>query len=172
MKKESVKKSLETSKNVLEEKRKMSSKKFAYKKTNTFTTIAMNFVQEQLKNWQQDSELTKIVAVVCFLNHCRDIFGGSKEFICSVMAIKILWTHLHLVPDTLVVTLSIKVSINNFDHVKISSMTKKINWKSRHERVKTVTSKEVWKKGRTFPNKQTINKNQLTPDELLWNDRM
>ena len=47
MKNESVKKSLEKSKNVLEEKRKMVKPKFCTKKTNTFTIIAMNFVQEQ-----------------------------------------------------------------------------------------------------------------------------
>ena len=44
MKNESVKKSLEKSKNVLEEKRKIVKRK----KTNTFTIIAKNFVQEQL----------------------------------------------------------------------------------------------------------------------------
>ena len=48
MKNESVKKSLEKSKNVLEEKRKI-----CIKKTNTFTIIAMNFVQEQLKITQK-----------------------------------------------------------------------------------------------------------------------
>ena len=48
MKNESVKKSLEKSKNVLEEKRKMVRQKIWIKKTNTFTIIAMNFVQEQL----------------------------------------------------------------------------------------------------------------------------
>ena len=47
MKNESVKKSLEKSKNVLEEKRKMVKQKICIKKTNTFTIIAMNFVQEQ-----------------------------------------------------------------------------------------------------------------------------
>ena len=46
---ESVKQSLEKSKNVLEGKRKMVKQKFALKKTNTFTIIAMNFVHEQLK---------------------------------------------------------------------------------------------------------------------------
>ena len=49
MKNESVKKSLEKSKNVLEEKRKMVKRKICIKKTNTFTIIAMKFVQEQLK---------------------------------------------------------------------------------------------------------------------------
>ena len=48
MKNESVKKSLEKSKNVLEEKRKMVKRKI--KRTITFTIIAMNFVQEQLIN--------------------------------------------------------------------------------------------------------------------------
>ena len=44
-----MKKSLEKSKNVLEEKRKMLEQKIFIKKTNTFTIIAVNFVQEQLK---------------------------------------------------------------------------------------------------------------------------
>ena len=51
MKNESVKKSLEKSKNVLEERRKMVKQKIRIKKTNTFTIIAMNFVQEQLINY-------------------------------------------------------------------------------------------------------------------------
>ena len=53
MKNESVKKSLEKSKNVLEEKRKMiKQKSLNKKKTNTLTIIAMMFVQEQLNtNW-------------------------------------------------------------------------------------------------------------------------
>ena len=42
---ESVKKSLEKSKNVLEEKRKMDKQNISIKKTNTFTIIAMNFVR-------------------------------------------------------------------------------------------------------------------------------
>ena len=46
---ESVKKSLEKSKNVLEEKRKMVKRKICMKKTNTFTIIATNFSREQLK---------------------------------------------------------------------------------------------------------------------------
>ena len=46
---ESVKKSLEKSKDVLEEKRKIVKRKIWIKKTHTFTIIAMNFVQEQLK---------------------------------------------------------------------------------------------------------------------------
>ena len=48
MKNESEKKSLEKSKNVLEEKRKIIKRKICIKKTHTFTIIAMNFVQEQL----------------------------------------------------------------------------------------------------------------------------
>ena len=48
MKNESVKNSLEKSKNV-QEKRKMFKQKICIKKTNTFTIIAMYFVQEQLK---------------------------------------------------------------------------------------------------------------------------
>ena len=48
MKYESVKKLLEKSKNVLEEKRKIVTRKICIKKKHTFTIIAMNFVQEQL----------------------------------------------------------------------------------------------------------------------------
>ena len=49
MKNESVKKSLEKSKNVLEEKRKTVKRKICIqKKTHTLTIIAMNCVQEQL----------------------------------------------------------------------------------------------------------------------------
>ena len=48
MMKESVK-SLEKSKNVLEEKRKIVKQKICIKKTHKFTIITMNFVQEQLK---------------------------------------------------------------------------------------------------------------------------
>ena len=44
-----VKKLLEKSKHFLEEKRKMVKRKICIKKTKTFTIIAMNFVQEQLK---------------------------------------------------------------------------------------------------------------------------
>ena len=49
MMKESVK-SLEKSKNVLEEKCKIVKQKIGIKKTQKFTIIAMNFVQEQLNN--------------------------------------------------------------------------------------------------------------------------
>ena len=45
---ESVKKSIENSKNVLEEKRKIVQRKICIKKTHTLTIIAMNCVQEQL----------------------------------------------------------------------------------------------------------------------------
>ena len=48
MKNESVKKTLEKSKNALEEKRGNVQSKMCINKTNTFTIIAMNFVQEQL----------------------------------------------------------------------------------------------------------------------------
>ena len=51
MKNQSVKKSLEKSKSVLHEKRKMVKQQICIKKTNTFTIIAMNFVQEQLINF-------------------------------------------------------------------------------------------------------------------------
>ena len=49
MKNESVKESLEKSQNVPEEKFKIVKIKICIKKTHTFTLIAMNFVQEQLK---------------------------------------------------------------------------------------------------------------------------
>ena len=49
MKNQSVKKSLEKSKNDLEEKLKNGQAKNLHKKTNTFTIIATNFVREQLK---------------------------------------------------------------------------------------------------------------------------
>ena len=52
MKNKSVKKSLEKSKNVLEDKRKMFKRQTCIKKTNTFTIIAMNFVQEQLTTFK------------------------------------------------------------------------------------------------------------------------
>ena len=52
MKNESVKKSLEKSKNVLEEKHKIVKRKICIKKAHRFTIIAMNFVQEQLKTSQ------------------------------------------------------------------------------------------------------------------------
>ena len=54
MKNKSVTKSLEKSKNLLEEKRKMVERKNCIKKTNTFTIIAMNFVQEQLKMMKRE----------------------------------------------------------------------------------------------------------------------
>ena len=50
MKDESVTKSLEKSKNVLEEMRKIVKQKICIKKTHTFTIIAMNFIQEQLNH--------------------------------------------------------------------------------------------------------------------------
>ena len=43
-----MKKSLEKSENVIEEKRKKVKRKYFIKKTNAFTIIAMNFVQELL----------------------------------------------------------------------------------------------------------------------------
>ena len=52
MKNESVKKSLEKSQNVLEEKRKIVKQKICIKKTHTFTIIGMNFVQEQLNSFK------------------------------------------------------------------------------------------------------------------------
>ena len=61
MKNESVKKSLEKSKYVLEEKRKMIKRKICIQQTNTITIIAMNFVQVQLKTYPADCQ--KIAAV-------------------------------------------------------------------------------------------------------------
>ena len=57
MKNESVKKSLEKSKNVLEEKRKTVKRKICIKKTHTFTIIAMYCVQEQLINVPGEDKL-------------------------------------------------------------------------------------------------------------------
>ena len=51
MKNETVKRSLEKSKNVLEEKLKMIKEKICINKTNMFTITAMNFVQEQLNSF-------------------------------------------------------------------------------------------------------------------------
>ena len=48
-----MKKSLEKSENVLE-KRKKVKRKICIKKTNTLSRIAMNFVQEELKNLDKD----------------------------------------------------------------------------------------------------------------------
>ena len=48
MKNETVKRSLENSKNDIEEKRKVFKRKTCIQDTSTFTIIAMNFVQEQL----------------------------------------------------------------------------------------------------------------------------
>ena len=59
MKNESVKKSLEKSKNVLEEKRKIVKRKICIKKTHTFTIIAMNFVQEELNSRQTTKKTSK-----------------------------------------------------------------------------------------------------------------
>ena len=65
LKNESVKKSLEKSKNVLEEKRKTVKRKICIKKkTHTFTIIAMNCVQEQLKSLFLISELSEIYITV------------------------------------------------------------------------------------------------------------
>ena len=55
MKNESVKRSLEKSENVLEEKRKVVKEKICIKKTNTFTIIDMNSVQEQLKSGEKNT---------------------------------------------------------------------------------------------------------------------
>ena len=57
---ESVKKSLEKSKNVLEEKRKIVKQKICIKR-HTFTIIAMNFVQEQLTT-NEESGWVKLTA--------------------------------------------------------------------------------------------------------------
>ena len=51
MKNQSMKKSLEKSNNVLEEKRKTVKRNYCMKKTNTFTIIALNIVQDQLLNF-------------------------------------------------------------------------------------------------------------------------
>ena len=71
MKSESVKKSLEKSKNVLEEKRKMVKQKICIKKTKTFTIIAMNFVQEQL---------TSRTELKCLLKNFHESHETSKAY--------------------------------------------------------------------------------------------
>ena len=65
MKNESVKKSLEKSKNVLEEKRKIVQQKFALKNKYTCTIIAMNFVQEQLKTNLKNKDHRKATTTKC-----------------------------------------------------------------------------------------------------------
>ena len=52
MKNKSLKKSIEKSENILEEKRKIVKRKICIKKTHKFTIIALNFIQEQLKSLQ------------------------------------------------------------------------------------------------------------------------
>ena len=77
MKNESVKKSLGKSKNVLEEKRKTVMRKICIKKTNTFTIIAMNFAQEQLKRISIHSrcELQRWYLKECLENGDQFVFG-------------------------------------------------------------------------------------------------
>ena len=53
---QNVTKSLEKSKNVLEEKRKIVKRKICIKKTHTVTIIAMNCVQDQLIKHKEFSE--------------------------------------------------------------------------------------------------------------------
>ena len=65
---ESVKKSLEKSKNVLEEKRKIVRRKICIKKTNTFTIIAMNCIQEQLKKVNIEAKVPHVSKNI----HSRD----------------------------------------------------------------------------------------------------
>ena len=64
MKNESVKKSSENSKIFQKKNAKWSSNKIAQKKTNTFTIIAMNFVQEQLKT----KKITYVKTVILLLH--------------------------------------------------------------------------------------------------------
>ena len=73
MKNESMKKSLEKSKNILEEKRKMVKQKICIKKTNTFTIIAMNFVQEQLKS---EPVIRKDINLVGKFSYSNDFLWG------------------------------------------------------------------------------------------------
>ena len=58
-----MKKSLEKSQNVLEEKRKIVKRKICIKKTHTFTIIAMNFVQEQFKTTKRRPIIAPAIAV-------------------------------------------------------------------------------------------------------------
>ena len=71
MKSESVKKSLEKSKNVLEEKRKMVKPKICIKKTNTFTIITTNFVRDQIKNTYESDK-------VVFIQHMRKKYSPFR----------------------------------------------------------------------------------------------
>ena len=78
MKNESVKKSLEKSKNVLEEKRKTVKRKICIKKTHTFTIIAMNCVQEQLirlTKYVDEGETIDWVLTECSIKFCLSCYS-------------------------------------------------------------------------------------------------
>ena len=76
MKNESVKKSPEKTKNVLEEKRKKVKRKICIKKTHTFTIIAMNFVQEQLKIEYKTARR--------ILERSRRVISTIKNFVSTI----------------------------------------------------------------------------------------
>ena len=75
---ESVKESFEKSKNVLEEKRKIFKWKICIKKTHTFTLIAMNCVQEQLKNSQMEEKRLKRFSICA--GRSKTSFEVKKSF--------------------------------------------------------------------------------------------
>ena len=71
MKNESVKKSLDKSKNFLEEKLKIVKQKICIKKTHMITIIAMNFVQEQLNiiTWWHETFKIHFLEIFNFFNN-------------------------------------------------------------------------------------------------------
>ena len=87
---ESVKKSLEKSKNVLEEKRKIVKRQFCIKKTHTFTIIGINFVQEQLKteNHKASSTLKKDRAPI--QSNSWIVKNKRRPIIATAIAVRLL----------------------------------------------------------------------------------
>ena len=85
MKNESVKKSLEKSKNVLIEKRKIVRRKICIKKTHTFTIIAMNCVQEQLirthfPKWNHTTEILPRTPFIRWVYMMLETIGHSPIY--------------------------------------------------------------------------------------------
>ena len=77
---ERVKKSVEKSKNVLEEKRKIVTKKICIQKRHArFTIIAMNFVQEQLKNTSRKYRFTFFIGSYSIVFLSFYIFYSRKN---------------------------------------------------------------------------------------------
>ena len=88
MKNERVKKSLEKSKNVLEEKRKIFKRKICIKKTYAFTIIAMNFIQEQSNNTYNQRKFEESLSKT----HVAD--GLLVISLHNVILLSILWARL------------------------------------------------------------------------------